>query len=307
MAKKNIKNNKNNDKKETKIDNQNKKDIKIKSKKFSIKVTSKMKKKLKFTQKKLNIDKIKLRKIISHIIKSEPPKAKRTEENADNLEKNSESEEIIQEGGVPIYLYITLKKELKEEEKKILKNKLFKIKHSMINDIIYICLVEDKLTNEEKDKLKQITNEQIDIITKDELKNNIKNLKNINLDNQYQIFVSNINNNIYFNKKWDIIFYPQSKFDIIKDLIDKIYNGGTIIKMINKKDNILKIKFGYTNMSKDELTDNAYRLVYKTIPFVLSNAEKHNGIENIIIKTNKSIPFTAFGNINPEDINNYNL
>ena len=307
MAKKNIKNNKNNDKKETKIDNQNKKDIKIKSKKFSIKVTSKMKKKLKFTQKKLNIDKIKLRKIISHIIKSEPPKAKRIEENADNLEKNSESEEIIQEGGVPIYLYITLKKELKEEEKKILKNKLFKIKHSMINDIIFICLVEDKLTNEEKDKLKQITNEQIDIITKDELKNNIKNLKNINLDNQYQIFVSNINNNIYFNKKWDIIFYPQSKFDIIKDLIDKIYNGGTIIKMINKKDNILKIKFGYTNMSKDELTDNAYRLVYKTIPFVLSNVEKHNGIENIIIKTNKSIPFTAFGNINPEDINNYNL
>ena len=305
MAKKNIKNNKNNDKKETKIDNQNKKDIKIKSKKFSIKVTSKMKKKLKFTQKKLNIDKIKLRKIISHIIKSEPPKAKRIEENADNLEKNSESEEIIQEGGVPIYLYITLKKELKEEEKKILKNKLFKIKHSMINDIIFICLVEDKLTNEEKDKLKQITNEQIDIITKDELKNNIKNLKNINLDNQYQIFVSNINNNIYFNKKWDIIFYPQSKFDIIKDLIDKIYNGGTIIKMINKKDNILKIKFGYTNMSKDELTDNAYRLVYKTIPFVLSNAEKYNGIENIIIKTNKSIPFTAFGNINPEDINNY--
>ena len=306
MAKKNIKNNKNNDKKETKIDNQNKKDIKIKSKKFSINVTSKMKKKLKFTQKKLNIDKIKLRKIISHIIKSEPPKAKRTEENADNLEKNSESEEIIQEGGVPIYLYITLKKELKEEEKKILKNKLFKIKHSMINDIIYICLVEDKLTNEEKDKLKQITNEQIDIITKDEFKNNIKNLKNINLDNQYQIFVSNINNNIYLNKKWDIIFYPQSKFDIIKDLIDKIYNGGTIIKMINKKDNILKIKFGYTNMSKDELTDNAYRLVYKTIPFVLSNAEKYNGIENIIIKTNKSIPFTAFGNINPENVNCYN-
>ena len=294
MAKKNIKNNKNNDKKETKIDKQNKKDIKIKTKKFSINVTSKMKKKLKFTQKKLNIDKTKLRKIISHIIKSEPPKAKRIEENADNLEKNSESEEIIQEGGVPIYLYITLKKELKEEEKKILKNKLFKIKHSMINDIIFICLVEDKLTNEEKDKLKQITNEQIDIITKDELKNNIKNLKNINLDNQYQIFVSNINNNIYFNKKWDIIFYPQSKFDIIKDLIDKIYNGGTIIKMINKKDNILKIKFGYTNMSKDELTDNAYRLVYKTIPFVLSNVEKHNGIENIIIKTNKSIPFTAF-------------
>ena len=306
MAKKNISSHKNNDKKESKTVSTNKKENKIKSKNFSIKVTSKMKKKLKFTQKKLNIDKIKIRKIISHIIKVEPAKSKKLEENTQNVENNSESEEIVQEDGVPVYLYITLKKELKEQEKKILKNKLFKIKYSMINDIIYICLIEDKITNEEKDKLKQITNSQIDIITKDELKDNIKNLKNIDLNNQYQIFLSNINNNNYLNKKWDIIFYQQSKFDIIKDLVEKIYNGGTIIKMINKKDNILKIKFGYTNMSKDELTDNAYRLVYKTIPFVLSNAEKFNGIENIIIKTNKSIPFTAFGNINPEDVNYYN-
>ena len=306
MVKNNISSHKNNDKKESKTVSTNKKENKIKSKNFSIKVTSKMKKKLKFTQKKLNIDKIKIRKIISHIIKVEQPKSKKLEENTQNVENNSESEEIVQEGGVPVYLYITLKKELKEQEKKIFKNKLFKIKYSMINDIIYICLIEDKITNEEKDKLKQITNSQIDIITKDELKDNIKNLKNIDLNNQYQIFLSNINNNNYLNKKQDIIFYQQSKLDIIKDLVEKIYNGGTIIKMLNKKDNILKIKFGYTNMSKDELTDNAYRLVYKTIPFVLCNAEKFNGIENIIIKTNKSIPFTAFGNINPEDVNYYN-
>ena len=176
----------------------------------------------------------------------------------------------------------------------------------MINDIIYICLVEDKLSNEEKDKLKEITNSRIDIITKDELKSNNKNLKNIDLDNQYQIFVSNNSNNIYLNKKWDIVYYNNNNFDIIKNVIEKIYKGATVIKMINKKDNILKIKFGYTNMNEDELIDNAYRLIYKTIPFVLSNAEKYNGIENIIIKTKKSIPFIVFGNIDAENINYYN-
>ena len=270
-----------------------------------------MKKKLKYTQNKLKIDKIKLKKIISHIIKEEPPiikenNEKKENEEDENEESNSEIDNIIQEGGVPIYLYITLKKDLKEEEKRILKNKLLKLKYSMINDIIYICLIEDKLSNEEKDKLKEITNSRIDIITKDELKNNNKDLKNIDLNNQYQIFVSNINNNNYLNKKWDIIYYNNNKFDIIKNIIEKIYNGATVIKMINKKDNILKIKFGYTNMNKDELIDNAYRLIYKTIPFVLSNAEKYNGIENIIIKTKKSIPFIVFGNIDAENINYYN-
>ena len=135
----------------------------------------------------------------------------------------------------------------------------------MINDIIYICLIEEKLSNEEKDKLKEITNSHIDIITKDELKSNNTDLKTIDLNNQYQIFVSNINNNNYLNKKWDIIYYNNNKFEIIKNIIEKIYNGATVIKMINKKDNILKIKFGYTNMNKDELIDKEYRLIYKTI------------------------------------------
>ena len=89
-------------------------------------------------------------------------------------------------------------------------------------------------------------------------------------------------NFLLHNRK--IFFTPVSpRFDHFKSklllIIEKIYNGATVIKMINKKDNILKIKFGYTNMNKDELIDNAYRLIYKTIPFVLSNAEKYNGID----------------------------
>ena len=299
MAKKNIKINK----KEEKIDNKKEKGSKIKSKKFSIKVTSKMKKKLKYTKNKLQIDKIKLNKIISHLIKEEPPISKEVNDKLEIEEK--EEEEIAQEGGVSIYLYITLKKDLKEEEKKIIKNKLFKIKYSMINDIIYICLVEDKLNNEQKNKLKEITNSRIDIITKEELKNNIKNLKNIDLDNQYQLFLSNVANNIYLNKKWDVVYYHQSKFDLIQNLIEKIYLGSTVVKLVNKTNNILKIKIGYTYMNKEELTDNAFRIIYKTIPFVLSNAEKYNGVENVIIKTKKSIPFVLFGNINAENINFY--
>jgi hypothetical protein len=306
MAKKQIKKSKinSNEIRESKKDNLKEKSTKIKSKKFSIKVTSKMKKKLKYTQNKLKIDKIKIKKIISHIIKEEPPIIKQNNEKMKE-EDNSDIEDIGQEGGVSIYLYITLKKDLNDEEKRIFKNKLLKIKYPMINDIIYLCLIEDKLTNEEKDELKKITNSRIDIITKEELKDSKKNLKDINLDNQYQLFVSNLNNNIYLNKKWDIVYYQNSKFDIIKNIIEKIAKGATILKFVNKKNNILKIKFGYTIMDKEELTDNAYRLVYKTIPFVLSNAEKYNGIENIIIKTNNSIPFSAFGEINAENINFY--
>ena len=308
MAKKQIKKSKinSNEIRESKKDNLKEKSTKIKSKKFSIKVTSKMKKKLKYTQNKLKIDKIKIKKIISHIIKEEPPIIKQNNEKMKE-EDNSDIEGIRQEGGVSIYLYITLKKDLNDEEKRIFKNKLLKIKYPMINDIIYLCLIEDKLTNDEKEKLKELTDNRIDIITKEEFKNNIKNVENINLDNQYQLFISNINDNINFDKKLDVVYYQKNKFEIIKDLIENIYKGATVIKMVNKKNNIFKIKFGYTNMDKEELIDNAYRLIYKSIPYILSNVEKYNGIENILIKTKNSIPFNLFGNINPEDINNFNL
>ena len=303
MAKKPIKGNKNEKQKEIK-EKKVQKISEIKPKKFTLKVTSKMKKKLKFTQNKLSIDKLKLKKIISHLIKEEPPIFKNSKE-AENEE--IEEDEIKGEGGVPLYLFITLKKDLNDDELKLIKNKLLKLKYSMINEAIYICLIEDKLTNEEKDKLMQLTNSRMDIITKDELKDNIKNIKDIDLENQYQIFISNLKNNIYLNKKWDILYYQSSKFEIIYNLIDKIYNGATIIKLLDKNKKILKIKFGYTNMNLQELEDNAYRTILKAISFTLSNSEKNNGIENILIKTKKSIPFNIFGNINPEDINNYNL
>ena len=303
MAKKPIKGNKNEKQKEIK-EKKVQKISEIKPKKFILKVTSKMKKKLKFTQNKLSIDKLKLKKIISHLIKEEPPIFKNSKE-AENEE--IEEDEIKGEGGVPLYLFITLKKELNDDELKLIKNKLLKLKYSMINEAIYICLIEDKLTNEEKDKLMQLTNSRMDIITKDELKDNIKNIKDIDLENQYQIFISNLKNNIYLNKKWDILYYQSSKFEIIYNLIDKIYNGATIIKLLDKNKKILKIKFGYTNMNLQELEDNAYRTILKAISFTLSNSEKYNGVENILIKTKKSIPFNIFGNINPEDINNYNL
>ena len=303
MAKKPIKGNKNEKQKEIK-EKKVQKISEIKPKKFTLKVTSKMKKKLKFTQNKLNIDKLKLKKIISHLIKEEPPIFKNSKE-AENEE--IEEDEIKGEGGVPLYLFITLKKDLNDDELKLIKNKLLKLKYSMINEAIYICLIEDKLTNEEKDKLMQLTNSRMDIITKDELKDNIKNIKDIDLENQYQIFISNLKNNIYLNKKWDILYYQSSKFEIIYNLIDKIYNGATIIKLLDKNKKILKIKFGYTNMNLQELEDNAYRTILKAISFTLSNSEKYNGVENILIKTKKSIPFNIFGNINPEDINNYNL
>jgi hypothetical protein len=303
MAKKPIKRNKMEKQKELK-ENKIQKISDIKPKKFTLKVTSKVKKKLKFTQNKLNIDKLKLKKVISHLIKEEPPIFKNSKE-----EENEEIEEdeIKGEGGVPLYLFITLKKDLNDDDLKLIKNKLLKLKYSMINEAIYICLIEDKLTNEEKDKLMQLTNSRMDIITKDELKNNIKNIKDIDLENQYQIFISNLKNNIYLNKKWDILYYQSSKFEIIHNLIDKIYNGATIIKLLDKNKKILKIKFGYTNMNIEELEDNAYRTILKAISFTLSNSEKYNGVENILIKTKKSIPFNIFGNINAENINNYNI
>ena len=275
----------------------------IRPKKFQLKVTSKMKKKLKLTKTKLNIERFKIEKVISHIIKEEPPILKDLNEEQENEELE---EEIKGEGGVPLYLYITLKKELQDNEIKLIKNKILKLKYSMINDLIYICLVEDKLSKEEKEKLLQLTKERMDIISKEDLINNKKNLKKIDLENQYQIFISNVKNNIYLNKNWDIIYYQTNKFEIIYNLINKVINGATIIKLLNKKNNIIKIKFGYTNMNIEELVDNAYRTILKSISFVLSNSEKYNGIENILIKTKKSIPFTIYGNINAENINDFN-
>ena len=304
MAKKPIKKNKNKNEKQKELNsNKIRKINNIKPKKFTLKVTSKMKKKLKFTQNKLHIDKIKLKKVISHLIKEEPPILQNINQKEENEE--IEEDEIKSEGGVPIYLFITLKKDLNDDELKLIKNKLLKLKYTMINEAIYICLIEDKLSNEEKDKLMELVNSRMDIITKDELKNNIKNTKIKELDNKYQIFISNLKNNIYLNKKWDILYYQSSKFEIIYNLIDKIYNGATIIKLLDKNKKILKIKFGYTNMNIEELEDNAYRTILKAISFTLSNSEKYNGVENILIKTKNSIPFNIFGDINPENINNY--
>ena len=301
MAKKRIKKTKKEKPKEFR-ENKEQKISDIKPKKFTLKITSKMKKKLKFTKTKLNIDKLKIKKVLSHLIKEEPPII---------IDKNEleeeENEEVMKgEGGVPLYLYITFKKDLKEEELRLIKNKILKLKYSMINDLIYICLIEDKLSDIEKDKLMKLASSRMDIITKEELKNNIKNIKNIDLDNQYQIFISNAKNNIYLNKKWDIIYYQSNKFEIIYNLVNKINNGATIIKLLDKKNNIIKIKFGYTNMNLEELEDNAYRTILKSISYTLSNSEKYNGVENILIKTKKSIPFNIFGNINPENIDNYN-
>ena len=301
MAKKTFKKNKKEKPKEFR-ENKEQKISDIKPKKFTLKITSKMKKKLKFTKTKLNIDKLKIKKVLSHLIKEEPPII---------IDKNEleeeENEEVMKgEGGVPLYLYITFKKDLKEDELRLIKNKILKLKYSMINDLIYICLIEDKLSDIEKDKLMKLASSRMDIITKEELKNNIKNIKNIDLDNQYQIFISNAKNNIYLNKKWDIIYYQSNKFEIIYNLVNKINNGATIIKLLDKKNNIIKIKFGYTNMNLEELEDNAYRTILKSISYTLSNSEKYNGVENILIKTKKSIPFNIFGNINPENIDNYN-
>ena len=306
MGKKHIKKHNKKDKLKENKENKNIKDnSNIRPKKFMLNVTSKMKKKLKYTQNKLNIDKSKIIKVISHLMKEEPQMIKNiNDQEFKNYEKVEE--EIKGEGGVPLYLYITLKKELKDDEIKLIKNKLLKLKYTMINEAIYICLIEDKLSDEEKDKLIEMTNSSIDIITKDDLKNNKNNISNLDLENQYQIFISNAKNSVYLNKKWESIFYQSNKFEIIKNLVEKIYKGATVIKLAEKKNNILKIKFGYTNMNKNELFDNAYRTLLKTISFTLSNVEKYNGVENILIKSKKSIPFIIYGEINPENINNYN-
>ena len=216
MVKKFNKTNKSQKSKEIK---DNKLNNNIKPKKFQLKVTSKMKKKLKLTKTKLNIERFKIEKVISHIIKEEPPILKDLNEEQENEELE---EEIKGEGGVPLYLYITLKKELQDNEIKLIKNKILKLKYSMINDLIYICLVEDKLSKEEKEKLMQMTKERMDIISKEDLINNKKNLKKIDLENQYQIFISNVKNNIYLNKNWDIIYYQTNKFEIIYNLINKV-------------------------------------------------------------------------------------
>lgn len=279
--------------------NEKTKEVQNKSKKYSIKITSKTKRKLKTTQKKLNIDMDKLRKIISHLIKADIGLNSKENEKDDNNDDNMNNDIFSS-----IFLYITFKKDLNEEQLKNIKKKLVKIKYPMIDkENLHICLVESDLSEKEKEELFSVAKNKCDILDREEFKNILKELEDYSdLDNNYQVIIANHNIISSINNFCDVVCYQKKNLELIKNIIDKVYNGATIIKIVNKKNNILKIKVGYTFMNKSEIMDNTYRLILKSVAFALTNSEKHNGIENIVIKTNHSIPFQIYGNINPEDI-----
>lgn len=267
--------------------------LKKNPKKSSLKITSKTKKKLKTTQKKLNFDFEKLNKITSHLIKAS------INEEDNNIELNS------------IFLYITFKKNFSEDEIKNIKNKLIKIKHPMIDinnkNSIHLCLIEDDLKENENIELNSLTKSKIEIFKKEEFKSLIKEVNNDYsiIDNNYQIIIANQKNISCFNNFCDVLSYQKKNYDFIKNSLNKIIDGATIIKMVNKRNNMIKIKVGHTCMKKEEINDNAYRVALKTVALALTDSEKHNGVENIVIKTGNSIPFVLFGNIKAEDVPNY--
>ena len=258
---------------------------------FSINVTSKMKKKLKVTQKKLTINKNEIKTVINYLKKESSP----------NYNEHS-----------PIYLYIILKDEIKDEENlKKIKNKLIKLKHSLISEELEIkqCLLEDNLNDNEKIDLVNLS-PSMDILSNEELTERINELKDNNCDINnlnylYQIFISNSKYNLFqknnINKSCDIIYYQKKNLDKLKAIIKKIEKGSSIIKILNKK-NIFRIKCGYVKMTENIIYENINNMIYKSICFLLSNSQKYNTIEGIIIKTDNSIPFKIFGEIKSDYI-----
>ena len=258
----------------------------------SIEVNSKMKKKFKLTKKKLNFNKENLEAAIDFI---QNP-AKQT------FNKFS-----------PVYLYIVLKDPLPEDKIKKIKNKLVKVKHSLLSSKTKqkLCLIENELNEKEKIDLAS-KSKCLAILSNDELKNKIKKLKQNELDVNslnyiYQIFVSNSKYNFSqldnINKHCDVLYYEKKNIENLKQIIEKIDKGATIIKINQSNKKIFRIKCGNASMEKNQILTNITNMIYKASSFILAQAQKFNTVQSIIISSETSVPFKIYGELSLEDFN----
>lgn len=257
----------------------------------SIEINSKMKKKFKLTMKKMQISKEKLSSVISYL-------------------QNPEKEKYNQYS--PIYLYIILKDPINSDENlKKIKNKLIKLKHAIISPETNQkqCLIEDDLNEKEKIELNEGAKNLV-FLTNNQIKEKIKKLKENDLQIEslnyiYQLFISNSKYNFSqldnLNKKCDVLYYQKKNIDKLKEIIQKVNSGATIIKINNNK-KVFRIKCGNVNMNKKEIINNIFNMIYKGSSFILANSQKHNNIQTIVVKSEESIPFMLYGELSVDNL-----
>ena len=262
----------------------------VQLKKEKIKTNSRLKKRLKFTAKKIKIDSEKLIKSIKSIV-----------------EESLEKKEISQ-----VYVYILLKNSIidGEENKEININKIIKLPNpiEIKNQKMKIGLTSDLLC-ETKEKLNENLNldsessEITEIITNEELIKIIKEKSSNEINSKYKLLI--INNKLGSKikqilkskellDKIETIFFEQKKgkkiFEYLK-LIIKESIKGTILKSMSRNKKIYKIKIGNTKMGIKSIYKNIKILTIKIISYLMSISQKYNSVNSVVIKSESSLPY----------------
>ena len=104
-------------------------------------------------------------------------------------------------------------------------------------------------------------------------------------------------------KNCDVLYYEKKTLDKLKEIVNKVNAGGTIIKSIGGSKKVFRIKCGNTNLSQEANEENIRNIILKVSTIIMAISQKHNSIKGVVIKTLNTIPFTLFGEIPLEDFN----
>jgi hypothetical protein len=308
-----VKNNENNNLSASdKIKNKTKKELEIKKEKLI--ENSKLRKKIKTTQKKIELDN---KNLINSIMA---------------IKLSTKQKELIE--FEDIYLYIFLKnsidKKLDNENLKKLKSKLIKLPVGIINEInnLKVCLVDDNLLNKKDEKLyfdeildnlklKEKDEGYMDILSNEEFFEKFKS-KDLNLNNEFtNIIVSEKSrsriNQILKSKNdinsdlvcKNIIYYSKEKYGRrIFEYLKKIIENSLTCSVLNTytKYNLGYLKLANTSMSNKEIFKNVKIMLIKTMSILLSVSEKYTTSKCVILKSSTSMPFEIFGKMSHEEL-----
>jgi hypothetical protein len=268
-------------------------------------LTSKIKKRMKFTKKKLQIDSEKIKKTIQAIKKI----------NSNLIEKTG------LEFFNNVYLYIILQKKLDCDGKKF-KNRFFKLPSKIITEEnkLKVCFINHGLKSKDKkdvDILEKLDlgdgdGDSIEILSTDEFKALVKNTKNrANLNFIYNNILCDDrlvtkNRQILGNdlNKLDICNYnvkmkQKALYEHLSKLVD-ISKSSSLLKSVDDK--LFTLKAANCSMDDKNILINIVRLIYKSVAWILENSQKHNCIKSIVVKSENSPPFSIYNDIDADDL-----
>jgi ribosomal protein L1 len=218
------------------------------------------------------------------------------------------------------FLQILLNKEIVQDDKDVMnKNKIQNFKNKLINlpfgliseeNDLRILVIdeeeEDKLI--EKLKLDEFLEERLDILKIEEFLTRIKTTKEeekLDLKQYTTILVEEKFRNKFQDKKYNFllhkIVFTKNKKNL-ENMKESIKNSHSASQLKFLKNRVVKIKIGHVSMSNTKIYKNAKILLLKIVSLVLSSSEKHNGVKTVVLKSEKSLPFELYGGIRSEDL-----